>query len=251
MIDQELSLKLKSFNKNGFIVLKIFDNKSIDKYKKKIINNLKKSAKQKSINSLNSLTKLDNYFSSVTSNENKKLMDRDTRTIKIDAHDVNLIDKKLKNLLAYFSDKDYKIVRNGDKWSWNGKDIENHAGFRIVKPNSKNVAGFHSDHYNLENFRFTLWVPLEGFDQKYSLKMIPGSHIYKHKKNVTTKNSNGTASLLKEEYLDTLKKPYRPNLKKGEVILLHPYLIHGNSTNLGNKTRASLEIRIGAQEFKF
>ena len=102
MIDQELNLKLKSFNRDGFIILKIFDNKSIDRYKIKIIENLKKSAKQKSINSLNSLKKLDNYFSSVTSDENKKLMDRETRTIKIDNHDVNLIDKKLKGLLGYF-----------------------------------------------------------------------------------------------------------------------------------------------------
>ena len=37
MRDKELSSKLKSFNENGFIVLKVFNNKIIDKYKKKII----------------------------------------------------------------------------------------------------------------------------------------------------------------------------------------------------------------------
>jgi len=246
MIDRDLSLKLKSFNKNGFIILKVFNNKSIDKYKNKIIKNLKKSAKQKSIKSLNSLTKLENFFSSVSKEESEKLMDRNTRTIRIDVSDANLIfNKNIRGLLSYFSDKDYKIFRNADKRPWNGKEVKNLAGFRIVRPNSKNVAGFHSDHYNLQNFRFTLWVPLEGFNKKYTLKMIPGSHVYKHKKNVTAKNSNGTATLLKEEYFNKLKKPYRPNLKPGEAILLHPYLIHGNSVNFGNKTRVSLEIRIG------
>ena len=88
MIDRDLSLKLNSFNKNGFIILKVFNNKSIDKYKNKIIKNLKKSAKQKSMKSLNSLTKLENYFSSVSKEESEKLMDRNTRTIKIDAHKI-------------------------------------------------------------------------------------------------------------------------------------------------------------------
>ena len=246
MIDRKLNSKIRSFNENGFIVLKVFNNKIIEKYKNKIIQNLKKSANQKSISSLNSLKKLDNYFSSVTVDENEKLMDRKTRTIKIDDPDAKLIfNKHLSGLLSYFSDNEYKILRNVDKLSWRGKDIKNFAGFRIVKSHSKKVAGFHSDHYNLKDFRFTLWVPLVGFNEKYSLKVIPGSHIYKHRENVTKKNINGSARLLRSEYLNKLNKPYRPNLKSGEAILMHPYLIHGNSTNLGKKSRVSLEIRIG------
>jgi len=254
MRDQKLSSKLKSFNENGFIILKVFTNKIIDKYKKKILKNLKKSAKQKSIKSIDSLTKLEDYFSFISKDQHKKLMDRDTRTIKIDASDADLIfnTKNFKGLLNYFSDKDYEILRNRDKWSWKGKDSKNQAGFRIVKPSSEllekkttNIAGYHSDHYNLKNFRFTLWIPLAGFNKKYSLKMIPGSHIYKHKNNVTAKNPNGAATLLKHKYLNIFKKPYRPNLKPGEAILFHPYLIHGNAINLGNKTRVSLELRIG------
>ena len=90
-----------------------------------------------------------------------------------------------------------------------------------------------------------MWVPLVGFNNQYSLNIIPGSHIYKHKRNVTIKNPNGKATLLKKKYLKKFNKPFRPNLKPGEAILLHPYLIHGNSINLGNKLRISKEIRIG------
>ena len=36
--------KIDSFNKDGFIIQRVFNKKIIEKYKKKILNNLKKSA---------------------------------------------------------------------------------------------------------------------------------------------------------------------------------------------------------------
>ena len=61
------------------------------------------------------------------------------------------------------------------------------------------------------------------------------------------KNKNGSAQLFSKTYLKNFSKPIRPNLKSGEVMILHPYLIHGNAKNLGNKVRASLEIKIGTK----
>ncbi len=238
--------KIDSFNKDGFIIQKLFNKKIIEKYKKKILNNLKKSAKKKNIKSIKSLIKLEDYFSIINSNDHNKLMDRDTRTIKIDSFDEKIIiQNHLKPIFNYFSEKDFGIYRNKNTVSWKGRDIKNYAGFRIVKPNSKKVAGFHSDHYNLKDFRFTLWVPLIGFTKKYTLKMIPASHLKKHLNTVTEKNPNGTAKLIKKSYISKFKKPIRPNLRLGEAILFHPYLIHGNAKNLGKKLRASMEIRIG------
>ena len=60
-----------------------------------------------------------------------------------------------------------------------------------------------------------------------------------------TPGKNNVGAYINDVYLNKLNKPYRPNLKSGEAILMHPYLIHGNSTNLGKKSRVSLEIRIG------
>lgn len=248
MTTEELKLLLNDFNRNGFIILKVFNKEIILKYKKKLLKKLKISAKAKSIKSLRSLTKLEDYFSFINKDDHKKLMNRSTRTIKIDKSDAKkLINKTLNNFLGYFSDKDYNVIRStGDKFfPKKNKSLKNYAGFRIHDAYSKDVAGYHSDHYNLGNFTFTLWIPLIGFNNKYSLNIIPGSHIYKHKKNVTTKNLNGKATLIKKIYLRKFNKPFRPNLKPGEAILLHPYLIHGNSINLGNKLRISKEIRIG------
>ena len=81
MRDKELSSKLKSFNENGFIVLKFFKNKIIDKYKKKILKNLKK-LKQKLIKSIDTLTKLEDYFSFINKDEHKKLMDEILEQLK-------------------------------------------------------------------------------------------------------------------------------------------------------------------------
>ena len=92
-----------------------------------------------------------------------------------------------------------------------------------------------------------MWVPLIGFNNKYSLTMIPGSHYYKHTKDETIKNNIGSAQLFSKNYLKKFSKAFRPNLKPGEVILFHPYLIHGNAKNLGKTMRASLEIKIGTK----
>tara|TARA_B100001175_G_scaffold317925_1_gene337666 strand:- start:6060 stop:6791 length:732 start_codon:yes stop_codon:yes gene_type:complete len=236
---------LKEFNENGFAVLKVFNKKTIEKYKKKVLNNLKKSAEKKSIKSLRKLKRLENYFSFISDEDHVKLMDRETRTIKIDNADTKTIMKeKFGKIFSYFSDKEYKIFRSNGVYSWAGSDITNYAGFRIVKPKSQKVAGYHSDHYNLKNFRFTAWVPLVGFSNKYSLNLLPGSHLIKHPNSATTVNNIGTATLIKNEYVNKFKKPFRPNLKPGEVILFHPYLIHGNSVNLGKTLRVSFEIRI-------
>ncbi len=238
---------LEEFNKNGYAIVKVFDKNTINKYKKKVLRNLKKSADKKSISSLKSLSKLENYFNHVSDEDHEKLMDRETRTIKIDDKDAKIIMlNKFEKIFSYFSDKEYKIFRSNNVYSWTDGDVSNFAGFRIVKPKSKKVAGYHSDHYNLKNFRFTAWVPLVGFNKKYSLKLIPGSHLIKHGREATTINNVGTATLIKNKYVNKFKKPIRPNLKPGEVILFHPYLIHGNSINLGSTLRVSFEIRICA-----
>lgn len=238
---------LKQFNENGFAVLKVFNKQTIEKYKKRVLNNLKKSAEEKSIKSLRKLKRLEDYFNFISDENHIKLMDRETRTIKIDNADSKaIIKERFKSIFTYFSDKEYKIFRSKSVYSWTEGDITNYAGFRIVKPKSQKVAGYHSDHYNLKNFRFTAWVPLVGFSNKYSLKLLPGSHLIKHPTSATTANNIGKATLIKNEYVKKFKKPFRPNLKPGEVILFHPYLIHGNSVNLGKTLRVSFEIRISA-----
>lgn len=241
-------LQLEKLNKDGFVIEKVFNNKLLNVFKNKLLVNLKKSAKKKSISSIRNIKNLEEYFLVVSKDEHEILMDRETRTVKIQRSEVKLIlNQRVKSLLSYYSDKEYYILRSDNKFSRRGREFKNFAGFRIVKPNSAKVAGYHSDHYNLQNFKFTIWVPLIGFDKKYSLGMIPGSHYYKHTKKHIIKNNTGSAQLFSKTYLKNFSKPFRPNLKPGEVIILHPYLIHGNARNLGKKIRASLEIKVGTK----
>ena len=244
--DKTLKFQLNKFNKNGFVIEKILNRSTLNSFKEKLLKNLRKSAKKYSISSIKNIQNLEEYFNLVSKKEHETLMDRETRTIKFKKSEAQLIlNKRIRDLLSYYSDKEYNILRSNDKFSSRGKDFKNYAGFRIVEPNSNKVAGYHSDHYNLQNFKFTMWVPLIGFSNKYSLKLITGSHYYKHSKKQIVKNKIGSARLFNNSYLKKFSKAFRPNLKPGEVILFHPSLIHGNAKNLGKTVRASLEIKIG------
>ena len=65
----------------------MFNKEIILKYKKKLLKKNKNICKAKSIKSLRSLTKLEDYFSFINQDDHKKLMNRSTRTIKIDKSD--------------------------------------------------------------------------------------------------------------------------------------------------------------------
>lgn len=246
--DRSFKFQLNKLNKDGFVIEKIFNTDILESFKKKLIKNLKNNAKKYSISSIKNIENLEEYFHLVSKKEHETLMDRETRTVKFKKSEVKLIlNQRIKDLLSFYSDKEYCILRSNDKFSRRGKDFKNRAGFRIVEPNSNKVAGYHSDHYNLQNFKFTMWIPLIGFNKKYSLQLITGSHFYKHSKKQIIKNKVGSAKLFRMGYLKKFSRPFRPNLKPGEVILFHPYLIHGNAKNLGKKIRASLEIKIGTE----
>ena len=78
------------------------------------------------------------------------------------------------------------------KWvgSLKNKDIKNNVvGFRISRPsvkNKKDATGVHIDLHvggkicNDKNVLITIWVPLIGFNQNYSLNISPRSHIKTH-----------------------------------------------------------------------
>ena len=77
------------------------------------------------------------------------------------------------------------------------KEIEyNKAGYRIFVPSNKNnikkSAGYpHIDAYSLKDNNFiTLWIPLIGFTEKYTMMLAPKSHTRLHSKNKFAKKKN-------------------------------------------------------------
>jgi len=140
-----------------------------------------------------------------------------------------------------------KIIRSKFR-----KDIiDNSCGFRLTEPQKKSI-GIHSDaaffskviqqKINM-NFLKSLWIPLEGFDKKYTLRISPKSHLKEHPKNKFKKNNKETTYFFKNSYSEKFKFK-RLNFKKGELMLFNPNLLHGDSHNKGDFTRVSLEIRL-------
>ena len=84
-------------------------------------------------------------------------------------------------------------------------------------------------------------MPLIGFNEKYSLNLAPKSHLLNHPINKFVKSKTVTNIFSKNYYKNI--KFLRPKLQKGQAIVFHPNLLHGNSFNIGTKTRFSIEIR--------
>ena len=124
----------------------------------------------------------------------------------------------------------------------NGETAENTCGFRVIRPHSKDVSGIHSESsYGIHPI--TVWMPVLGFDERYTLKISPRSHAVKHPAEMIEKVPGFMARPYKDEYLKNFQF-YRPNMRPGEAIVFHPDLIHGGSANLGDLTRVSIEVRI-------
>ena len=97
-----------------------------------------------------------------------------------------------KNKVTIWNKKSKEIFNYEDKKTFftKNKDIKNNVvGFRISRPsikNKKDATGVHIDLHvggkicNDKNVLITIWVPLIGFNQNYSLNISPKSHIKSH-----------------------------------------------------------------------
>ena len=239
-------MDISFYKKNGYLINKIFSDTEIDLLKKKISEKIFKdlnSNEQKKIE-LKKIKKFDLY-----KKIKKKIIKSDQRYIKLPKKILKKIsnNKIISQVLKNNWDNNkytIKIIRSKKKT----EIISNACGFRITEPQKKSI-GIHCDavffskilKQKVNNkFLKSIWVPLEGFSNKYSLKIGPRSHKFQHPNNKFEKKGS---YFFKNSYSKNFKFK-RNNLKKGEGIVFHPNLLHGNSHNLGKYTRLSLEIRL-------
>jgi hypothetical protein len=250
---------LEFFKKNGFVKIAIFSKKDINFFKKKIIRDLNIKLK----NNLESKTKikeLKNYHNAhISEDEHKFLVNPDHRYINFTSKDLSKINKKVLSLFKQ------KWGHSKISLSWIG-DLKkkqkkiNYTGYRIARPvkkrkNKDDVAGVHID-MNIggiinrdKESSATMWIPIIGFDKKYTLRISPKSH----------KNDHGKKFIKKKRISPILPTNYynkfnfiRLNFKPGETMIFHPNLLHGGSQNTGTKTRVSLDVRIlNLKRFKY
>ena len=249
-------MNIKTYNnfvKNGFCVINLFSKKNIDD----LTNQLVKEINLKLVGNKFKFTKknLANFHKVVLNNNSlKKVFDSKKRYIELKK---NIIEKlNCKNLSSFLN----QLWRHNNKkivWIGNPKLKEikyNKAGYRIFVPskkknNIKKSAGFpHIDAYSLKNNNFiTLWIPLIGFSEKYTMMIAPKSHIKLHSKNKFAKKKNYISRILSKNYSNKFNF-VRPRLNKGQVIIHHPNVIHSGGLNIGTKTRVSIEIRLFDQK---
>lgn len=121
---------------------------------------------------------------------------------------------------------------------------------RVVRPNGKpDNNPPHRDVW-LDYYRncINIYIPLCGSNEKSSLPLVPGSHLWKES---DIERTVGGAKIQGYSYrvpsVTAAEKPLnfiRPNPQPNEVMAFSPYLIHGGGVNWNHDlTRMSLEMR--------
>ena len=253
------------YNRNGFIVVKVFNKNEIN-----ILKNMIKKKADKIIRNRN--WNLPDYHKHISSENNKQITKNYKRYISVSNDIINNIrvNKKIIKVLknnwnhANFIIPDQKYLIAKSQTTTIKKIKKNEVQFRIVIPRKKNKSNSAAPppHVDLNAAKvtkkmingkkfmdtvavqLTLWTPLVGFSKKYTLRFAPGSHLYNHPINKIAKNNKNYVSPVFEEKYYKKFKYKRINLKKGEAILFDGNLIHGGTENLGSKSRVNLEFRL-------
>ena len=244
---------INTFSKQGYCIITLFNSNQIKKIKKSIIDKIniliKKTGRKVKNNDLKIYHKL-------------KHLEKVHHLIIKNSKRYIFLDNKIKNKIClnkeilyltkmYWGHSKFKI-----KWVGSLKknsSITNAMAFRIARPQTSwknDVGGEHIDlHYGgskrKNNYKslLTIWCPINGFSNKYTLRISPKSHLKKHAKSAIAKQKKYISQVFKKTYLKDYKF-IRPNLKPGQAILFHPNFIHGGSSNKGKQTRVSVELRI-------
>jgi len=242
----------KFFLKNGYIVIDLLKKDDLNIIIKAICKKFNDSIPNEKKKFFFNKDNIKNYHNlSFVKKNHEELINSSKRYIFLDKKILNKV-KKNKNIssimLNYWGHDKFT-----PKWVGSIHQIkDNAAGFRIARPNKlkiQDAAGSHSDINvggkiaNDHKILITAWVPLIGFNKKYTLRFAPLTHLIDHPYKAVIKQKKHMSRVLSENYLKKFKFK-RLNLKKGQAIFFHPNLIHGGSVNMGSNTRLSIEIRM-------
>ncbi len=180
-------------------------------------------------------------YHTLTTKQEQHLMALDkTKLLSVDQFpvDIHLLEQRISSLL------------NQSLHVHNPFDDQNIFHFRVVRPMSGDNNPLHRDVW-LEDYKdcINLYIPLAGSNDRSSLILAPGSHLWPESSVERTRSGaiiNGqkfnvpAVTSINESF-----ELIRPNPKVGEVLIFSPYLIHGGAANLNsNTTRISIEIRL-------
>jgi hypothetical protein len=127
--------------------------------------------------------------------------------------------------------------------------LETLFGFRVVRPQSRDHNPMHRDAWqDLWRGSLNIWIPIAGCNEKSSLPLVPGSHLWLESEIERTKEGalvGGRKYNVPSVVGSTRKmEPIVPNPGPNEVLVFSPYLIHGGAGNQNlDMTRVSIEMR--------
>ena len=240
----------KNFISEGYLIIKLFTPSKINEIKNLIENAVNKKHKLKEFKNKD----INKYYLKYINDEiHKKIVLPENRYLKFNKSQLKTINKnsKINNILKNFwGHRDYKI--NWIASTLHNPIIKNAYGYRLARPFNKfkkDVSGSHIDlHYgaelrnNLKNL-LTIWCPIEGFSKKQTLRFAPRSHLVNHPIDKFVNQKTFITPVFSDKYSKKFNF-IRPTMKKGEVIIFHPNLLHGGSFNYGKNLRISLDFRL-------
>ena len=249
--------RLSFYNKNGYLVIKIFTKKEIDNFENLI---KKKSEKYIDVDKWH----LSNYHKIVDEDKHNKIIKNSSRCISVSKKIIDKI-RKHKKIISVLESRwghskflipDLEYLNGIKKTTTLNKIKKNEILFRIVVPKKIHYSLSAPPHLDLNAGKiinrkkegsmpisFSLWTPIIGFSKKYTLNFAPGSHLVNHPLGKITNQKKYISRTFESSYYNKFKFK-RLDLKKGEAILFDINLLHGGADNLGDKTRVSLETRM-------
>jgi hypothetical protein len=122
--------------------------------------------------------------------------------------------------------------------------------FRVIRPQHYDNNPLHRDVW-LEDYKacINLYIPIAGSDERSSLILIRGSHLWPESK---VERTDSGAFIDQVQFnvpavtgIDGEFEAIRPNPGPGQMLVFSPYLIHGGAVNLNTSTtRISIELRL-------
>ena len=167
---------LEFFNKNGYVIIKLFTAEDINI----LLNNTKDRLNKLIRYNLPIQNLKDFHKINFTMQDHDVMMNPHSRYIKFNKTIINKIksnSKLIKILDGFWNNTKFNIIWGSS--TLNNKTIKNASGFRVARPlkeYTKDVAGVHIDlHFGGEirkskKAMLTFWTPLIGFSNKYSLR---------------------------------------------------------------------------------
>jgi hypothetical protein len=249
--------KFRDFGKNGYMIVDAFQADDIDLFASLIIATMNQMISEKGLN-VGAIRQLDDYHLTAGQDDRSHqiLMNPLTRYIEVPSR----VEKRAFEVLTddVFwplwgqPDAVLSVILGHYK---NGRRQDGAAMFRISRPATSDSVAVHIDNnYGgmpsgggddvIARPSFvTLWIPIIGHDEKYTLRIAPDSHRNFHPDTIYDTSDGRITMEISDSYADKFNF-IRPNLAVGQALVLHPNLLHGKSTNIGDNTRVSVEFRI-------